>query len=262
VDLVEDYPPLPTGTSGAQLASEMAEQAAGSGLRLQQAEVNGIEAFSSTRWVGFDGGSGYSAAVVIVAAGSRFKKLGVPGEEALRGRGVIDCTPCDGGFFRGRAVAVCGSDDHALADAVYLARLAARVTVLTRSPDLRADAARRQRALDHPGIEVRCGTNVEAILGGDRVEGLALTDVATGRRETLGVEGVVVRVGSRPNTEFLADVVELDPGGRVVTSGGVETSTPGVLAVGDVRSGSRPRVAAAVDDGTAAALRAEQLLSS
>jgi thioredoxin reductase (NADPH) len=240
----------------------MAEEAAGSGLRLMQAEVNGIEVFSSTRWVGCDDGSGYSAAVVIVAAGSRFKKLGVPGEELLRGRGVIECTPCDGGFFRGRTVAVCGSDDHALADAMYLARLAARVTVLTRSPDLRADADRGRRALAHPGIEVRCGTNLEAILGSDRVEGVALTDVATGRRETLQVDGVVVRVGSRPNTDFLAEVVDLDPGGQVVTSGGVETSTPGVLAVGDVRSGSRPRVAAAVDDGTAAALRAQQLLSS
>ena len=138
VDLVEDWPEVPTGTSGAQLASRMAEEAAAAGVRLQEAEVTGIEAFSSTRWVGCDGGRGYSAAVVVLATGSRFKRLGVPGEERLLGRGVIDCTPCDGGLFKGRVVAVCGSDDHALADALYLAGLADRVTVLTRRLDLRA----------------------------------------------------------------------------------------------------------------------------
>jgi thioredoxin reductase (NADPH) len=261
VDLVEDYPELPAGTTGAQLSSEMAEQAAASGLRLQQAEVTGIEVFSSTRWVACGDGSGYSAAVVIVAAGSHFKKLGVPGEELLLGRGVIDCTPCDAGFFKDRAVAVCGSGDHALADALYLAKLAARVTVLTRSPDVPADAARREAALTHPRIEVRYGADVEAILGTDRVEGVAFTDATTGRRETLQVDGVVVRVGSEPSTDFLADVVDLDSEGQVVTGTGLDTSTPGVLAAGDVRRGSRARVVAAVQDGTAAAVRARELLS-
>src|SRR5207244_10520402 len=92
-------------------------------------------------------------------------------------RGVIDCTPCDGGLFKGRAVAVCGSDDHALADALYLAGLAARVTVVTRGRDLRADAARQERARDHPRIDVRYGTSVEAVLGSDRLERAQLSGV-------------------------------------------------------------------------------------
>jgi thioredoxin reductase (NADPH) len=260
VDLVEDCPDLPAGTTGAQLSSEMAERATSAGLRLQQAEVTGIEAFSSTRWVGCADGRGFSAAVVIVAAGSHFKKLGVPGEDLLLGRGVIDCTPCDAGFFKDRAVAVCGSGDHALADALYLAKLAASVTLLTRSLDLRAGTVRRERALAHPRIEVRYQADVEAILGADRVEGVAFTDSTTGRRETLQVDGVVVRVGSEPSTGFLAEVVDLDSDGQVVTGAGLDTSTPGVLAAGDVRRGSSPRVAAAVQDGTAAALRAQELI--
>jgi thioredoxin reductase (NADPH) len=250
VEVIEDYP-LPAGTTGAQLASQMAEQAAACGLRLQEAEVTGIEVFSSTRWVGCDGGRGYSAAVVIVATGTHFGKLGIPGEDRLLGRGVVDCTPCDGPFFRGRAVAVCGSDEHALADALYLAKLGASVTLLTTSADLRVP----------PGIDVRSGVSVQAILGADRVEGVALTDTTSGREETMSVDGVVVRVGSEPNTSFLADVVDLDPTGRVITAG-VETSAPQVLAAGDVRARSRPRIAAAVADGTAAALRAEALLLS
>jgi thioredoxin reductase (NADPH) len=261
VDLVEDYPHAPGGVAGAQLASEMAERARASGLQLREAEVTGIEAFSSTRWVGCADGGGHSAAVVIVAAGSRFKKLGVPGEELLLGRGVIDCTPCDGALFVDRTVVVCGSDDHALADALYLAKLGVRVTLLTRSADLRAGRALQQRALAHPRIEIRSRANLESIEGTDRVEGVTLTDTATGLRETIEVGGVVIRVGSEPNTRFLEDVLDLDPDGRVVTGATLETSAPGVLAAGDVRGGSRPRVAAAVEDGTAAAMRAEELLA-
>jgi thioredoxin reductase (NADPH) len=250
------------GTTGAQLAAELSERAAAAGLRMEEAEATSVEAFSSTRWVGCDGGRGYSAGVVIVAAGTRFRRLGLPGEEALRGRGVIDCVPCDAGFFAGRAVAVCGSDDHALAEALYLARLASRVTVLTRSRELLARGEARERVLADSRIEVRCGTSVDAILGSEQVEGLAITDVASGRRETLGVEGVVLRVGSEPNTELLDDVVDLDATGYVLTNDALETSAPHLLAAGDVRSGSPARYAAAVRDGLAAARRAEELLAA
>jgi thioredoxin reductase (NADPH) len=235
VDVVEEDDELPPGTAGAELAAQMAERAIASGLRLQQAEVTGLELFSSTRWVGCDDGRGYSAAVVIVATGTHFRKLGIPGEDRLLGRGVIDCTPCDGGFFRERAVAVCGSGDHALADARYLEKLGARVTLLSQ--------------------------RIEAILGTDRVEGVTFIDASTGRQETLRVDGVVIRVGSEPNAAFLADVVDLDPAGYVIATG-AETSASHVMAAGDVRHGSHPRIAAAVADGTTAARRAEARLLS
>lgn len=262
VDVVEDYPGSHGDVTGAQLATHMAEQATGSGVRLREAEVTGIEVFSSTRWVACEDGKGYSTAVVIVAAGSRFRKLGVPGEERLLGRGVIDCTPCDAGLFADRRVVVCGSDDHALLDAMYLAKFASRVTVMARNPVLRGSPVLQERALANPRIEARCGASLEAILGTDRVEGVELTDAATGGRETLAVDGVVVRVGSEPSTDFLAGVVDLDPSGHVVTSAALETSTAYLLAAGDVRSASRQRVAAAVEDGAAAARRAEELLAA
>jgi len=137
--------------SGARLASDLAEEAARCGLRLREAAVTGVEAFSSTRWVALEDGRGFSTAVVIVASGSRPRRLGIPGEDRLVGRGVIDCVPCDGGFFAGRRVAVCGSDDHALADALHLAGLAAGVTVLARSPELRAGPALRSGRSPIPG---------------------------------------------------------------------------------------------------------------
>jgi thioredoxin reductase (NADPH) len=260
VDVIVDDPDHPEGVVGAQLATQLAERATQGGVQLREAEVSELEAFSSTRWVGCEGGKGFSANVVIVTTGSHFRKLGLPGEEQLRGRGVIDCTPCDAGFFAGRRVAVCGSDDHAVADALYLAKLTARVTLLTRSPELRASGTSLERMGSEPSIEVRCGAAVDAVLGSDRVEGVALTDVGTGRTETLAVDGVVIRVGSAPNTAFLEDTIDLDPQGWIVTGEGLDTSTPYVLAAGDVRSGSPGRVAAAVREGAAAARRAEELL--
>lgn len=262
VDRVDDYPGFPGGISGTQLGSAMADQAAAAGLDLQPAEVTGVELFSSGRWVARADGKSHSAGVVIVAGGTRFRRLGVPGEARLVGRGVIECTPCDGGFFRDRTVAVCGSDEHALADALYLAGLAARVTVLARSPALRASGAVQERVRADPRIEVRCGASLDAILGTERVESVALTDAATGARETLAVEGVAIRVGREPSSDYLAGVLDLDPAGLVVANAALETSAPFVLAAGDIRSGSRRRVATAVGDGAAAAQRAQELLAS
>lgn len=260
--VIEDDPEHPGGVTGFALAAELAERATASGLTLREAEVTGIEAFSSTRWVGCADGGGCSAAAVVVATGTRFRKLGVAGEDRLLGRGVIGCAPCDGALFAGRTVAICGSGDHALADALYLAGLGVRVTVLARSRSLRASPDLQRRAGSCDAIAVRLGTAVEAVEGGDRVEAVTVVDAATGRREALPVDGVLVRVGSEPNTDFLAGAVELDAEGRVVAGSGLETSAPGVLAIGDVRSGSSPRVAAAVADAAAAAARVEELLAA
>ncbi|HXM54140.1 MAG TPA: NAD(P)/FAD-dependent oxidoreductase [Candidatus Dormibacteraeota bacterium] len=251
VDVLSDHPGRPGGISGAELASQLAERAAAAGVELREAQVTGIEAFSSTRWVACDGGRGWSAGVVVVATGTRFRKLGVPGEEALVGRGVIDCVPCDGGFFIGRHVAVCGADDHAVADARYLARLGARVTLL-------APGA----ALAVPGVEVRSGARLSAVLGGDVVEGVTISDAGSGREETLDVAGVVIRAGSEPNTAFLEGALDLDAEGRVVADDALRTSAPGVLAAGDVRAGAAGRVLAAIADGELAAARAEELLAA
>jgi thioredoxin reductase (NADPH) len=223
------------GVSGADLATTMAERAAAAGLRMREAAVTGIEAFSGTRWVGCDDGQGWSAAVVVLATGTRPRKLGIPGEERLLGRGVIDCVPCDGALFRRRTVAVCGTDGFAPADARYLRDLDVRVIELP--------------------------ATLREIHGTDRVEAITYVDAAD-RPETIAVDGVVIRAGSEPNTEFLAGAVELDRAGRIVTTADLDTSAPSVLAAGDVRAGAEPRVAAAVRDGTAAARRARELLST
>ena len=257
---IQDYPGFPAGITGAQLAAQMIEQAEGCGARLEQADVSGIEVFSRSRWVACADGRGFSAGVVILAGGTRFKTLGIQNEARLRGRGVIDCTPCDVGFFVGQPVVVYGSNDHALMDARYLAEHGAQVTLLV--PGAALDGAAplhaRTRALD--GIHVEYGVSIEAIVGSDRLEAVVCADGATHQQTHVPARGLAIRIGSEPNTAGLVDAVELDPHGRILANPDMETSAPFVLTCGDVRGGARCSVATAVGDGAAAAGRAAELL--
>jgi thioredoxin reductase (NADPH) len=254
---IHDYPGFPAGITGAQLAAQMVEQAEVSGARFEHAEVSGIEVFSRSRWVACEDGRGFSGGVVILAGGSRLKKLGIQNEERLRGRGVIDCTPCDGGFFVGQPVVVYGSNDHALEDALYLAGMGAQVTVLVPGDQLEASGG--TRALD--GLTLRYGMSIEGIVGSDRVEAVVCADRATNQQTRVPARGLAIRVGSEPNTSGFADVVELDPHGRVLVNLNLETSARYVLACGDIRVGARSSVATAVGDGAAAAGRAAELIT-
>ncbi len=250
---IRDYAAYPHGVTGAQLAADLIEEATAAGVRLEQAEVSGIELFSRSRWVACEDGRGFACNVVLLAGGTRFERVGLPNEERLRGRGVIDCTPCDGGFFVGQKVAIYGATEYALDDAEYLAELGAKIIVLV--PDAPAVSARA------PGeAEWRVGVRLSQIVGDDRVESIVVEDRASHVSETIPVRGVAVRTGTVPNSEGLSDVVECDADGRVVVNTNFETSAPYVLACGDLRSGSTPSVACAVEDGHKAAQRAVELL--
>jgi thioredoxin reductase (NADPH) len=234
---IDDYPGFPTGIAGAQLAGQMIDQATANGVVLEQGEVSGVELFSRSRWVACDDGRGFSCGVVILACGTHYTRLGLPNEDKFRGRGVVDCTPCDGGFFVDRDVVVYGSTDFALRDVAYLSEVGARVTRL--APE---------------------STRLEAILGTDRVEAVEYTLLADGAREHLPTYGVLIRVGTQPSTDGLEDVVELDATRHIVTNSQLDTSAPCVLACGDVRAGATPCIAAAVGEGASAAARARELL--
>jgi thioredoxin reductase (NADPH) len=236
---IDDYPGYPDGITGADLAGCMLEQAISSGVTVEQGEVGDIELFSRSRWVACTDGRGFSCGIVILAVGTHYTKLGIPNEEKFRGRGVVDCTPCDGGFFVGRDVVVYGSTDHAQRDAKYLSDLGARVRIL--APD---DA------------------RLEAILGTDRVEGIRYSVKTTGAHQEAAVQGVLVRVGIQPATQFLDNSVERDAGGYVLTNSQLETSARFVLACGDARAGSTACIAAAVGEGAVAAARVRELLAS
>jgi len=249
---IDDYPGNPDGIAGAQLAAQMLEEATTSGVTLDQGEVTGVEVFSRSRWVACSDGRGFSCGVVILACGTHYTRLGLANEEKLRGRGVVDCTPCDAGFFVDRDVVVYGSNDYALCDALYLFEVGARVTLL--SPDDDVD-------MRNGRFKVHRGVRLDAIVGTDRVEGVRFSVLTHGAQEYLPASGVLIRIGTEPSTDGLEDVVKLDSTHHVITNAQLETSAPNILACGDIRSGARQSIADAVDDGARAAARARELLA-
>ncbi|MGD1118279.1 MAG: FAD-dependent oxidoreductase [Dehalococcoidales bacterium] len=258
IALIENYPGFADGIAGPQLTSQMVAQAVKYGLQTEIAEVTSIELFSGTRYVGCARGQGYTTNVVIIAGGSKNKKLGVPGEAELAGKGVFECAFCDGGHFAGRVVAVCGGGDAGVTEGLYMSKIASKVILIEAMLVMTAAAVLRERVAANPKIEVRLGTRVEAILGKEKVEAVALA--AGDRKETLKVDGVLVHIGLEPNTGYLEGIVPLDAQGQIIVNGKMESEVPYIFAAGDIRSGSPRQVVGAVGDGAIAAITAERLL--
>ena len=252
--LVENYPGFPDGISGAELGALMHQQAAKYGLKTETTSVTAIKAGKRHKVITEKGS--FEAEAVIIAVGSEYRKLGVPGEETLVGHGVSYCATCDGFFFRRREVAVVGGGDAAITDALELTQHASKVYVIHRRDQLRAGEVLRKRAMAQPKIKFIWDTIVEEIVGGEVVKALKLHNVKTRKSSTLEVAGVFVAVGLKPNSQPFADVLKLTKAGHIVTDETMTTSAPGIFAAGDVRLASARQIASAVGDGATAALAA------
>ena len=252
--LVENYPGFPEGISGAELGALMHQQAAKYGLKTVTAEVTGVKA-GRTHKIITDGGS-FEAKAIIIAVGSEYRKLGVPGEETLVGHGVSYCATCDGFFFRKREVAVVGGGDAAITDALELTQHATKIYVIHRRDQLRAGEVLQKRAMAQPKIRFIWDTIVEEIVGGEVVKALQLRNVKTKKSSALEVAGVFVAVGLKPNSQHFADILKLSKSGHISTDETMATSAPGFFAAGDVRQSSARQIATAVGDGATAALAA------
>ncbi|MFC1946903.1 NAD(P)/FAD-dependent oxidoreductase [Chloroflexota bacterium] len=260
IEMIENYPGFSEGVIGSQLGMEMMEQARKYGVEMKRATVNSVQVSSSNKWVTCADGTTYTSSVIIFAGGSVPKKLGVPGEEEFRDRGVIGCAFCDGGQFTEQVVAVCGGGDSGITEALYLSKIASKVIVIEAMPKLNATAILQDRVAQNPKLEVQTGMKVQAITGGNTVEGIEVISEETGQKETMKVDGVLVHVGLDPNTGYLQGVVPLDEGGQIIVNGWMESEIPGVFAAGDIRSNSPRQVSAAVGDGAAAGMSAQRYL--
>ena len=256
--LIENYPGFPEGISGAELGSLMHQQAVKYGLDVVTAEVTGL-AQGQPYNVSTTEGS-FEAAAIIIAAGSEYRKLGVIGEERLSGHGVSYCATCDGFLFRDREVAVVGGGDTAITDALELTQHIKKVYVIHRRDQLRTSQVLQERAFAHPKLEFIWNTVVEEVSGGRLLEGLKLRNVKTGQQSNLQVDGLFVAVGLMPNSQQFFDILELDDAGYIVTDEMMTTSAPGIFAAGDIRRNSARQIAAAVGDGTSAAMSAFKYL--
>jgi thioredoxin reductase (NADPH) len=255
---VDNYPGFPEGISGLDLASLMHQQAMKYGLDTITAEVTGISQGHNYSVTTTE--ASFEAETVIIAAGSEYRKLGVPGEGKLQGCGVSYCATCDGLFFRNLDVAVVGGGDTAITDALELSEHASKVYIIHRRDQLRAGQVLQQLALAHPKLKPIWDTVVDEITGEDKLSGLRLRNVKTGKIINLQVAGVFVAIGLDPNSQCFADVIELDETGYIKTNELMATSAPGIFAVGDIRKNSPRQVASAVGDGATAAISAFKYL--
>jgi thioredoxin reductase (NADPH) len=257
---VENFPGFPNGISGPELGERLHQQAARFGLETLFTEVCGLELQDDRKLVRTTEGD-FTARALIIAGGSSRQELGVTGEKEFTGKGVSYCATCDASFFREQPVAVVGGGDAAITEALHLAKFASGVTVIHRRDQLRASRILQERAFAEPLIDFRWDSIVEQIEGKDFVEGAAVRNVKTGAQSMLGVTGVFVSIGFRPDTDYLKDILPLDDIGHIVTNEKMETGVPGILAAGDIRHNSARQAITAAGDGATAAIYAEKYLT-
>ncbi|CCH47558.1 thioredoxin-disulfide reductase [Pseudodesulfovibrio piezophilus] len=248
---IENYPGFPEGLQGWELADKFAAHIENDELDRINDEVRSIELGTSLHTIHV-GEQVVQTKMIILATGSRYRKLGIPGEERLLGKGVSYCALCDGNFFRGQDVAVIGGGNSALEEALYLARLVNKVYLIHRRDAFRGLLCYQDKCLNHEKIEVVRNTVVNEIEGADEVESLALCNVKSKESSHLKIDAAFVFVGFEPIMDFVPVEVERDKNG-IITDVEMRTNIPGVFAAGDIRSKLCRQVASAVGDGATAA---------
>ena len=260
---VENFPGFPDGILGPELMDSMRKQAERFGAEFLTDDATRVTLTGPVKsvWVGE---TEYRSRAVILATGSAWRPLGVPGEQELLGHGVSSCATCDGFFFRGQQIAVIGGGDSAMEEASFLTRFGDSVTIVHRRDEFRASKIMAERALTNPKIKVAWNTVVTEILdGGGKVGGLRVRDLTTGEEHELPTTGVFVAIGHDPRTELFRGQVELDDEGYVkVQAPGTRTNLEGVFAAGDVVDHTYRQAITAAGTGCAAALDAERFILS
>ena len=260
-EMIENYPGFSHGVKGAELADEMRAQAERFEVEILPAQaVTSIMAKGDYRLITTEAGDEYCAKALLIATGSRYRRLNVPGEDDLIGAGVHFCATCDGPFYRGQDMVVVGGGNSGIEEGLFLTKFATKVTVLERSDRLKASQILREKADRHPQMEVRLNTTVQEFKGNGKLSSVVVKSVDTGETEELTPGAVFIFIGLDPNVDFLRGAIDLDQWGFIKTGATLETSIGGVFAAGDVRAGSTKQVASAVGEGAAAALMIRQYL--
>jgi thioredoxin reductase (NADPH) len=257
---VENYPGFPKGISGIELGQLIHEQAASYGLETLLAEVTKAVPSQRHNLVSTSEGD-FVAESIIVASGSQFRKLDVPGEDKFVGKGVSYCATCDGPLFKGKTVAVIGGGDAAITEALYLSKFASSVKVIHRRSQLRASKIFQEKAMVEPKIEFIWDTVVTQVKGDGVIKQLMLKSTKNAKILILELAGVFVAIGSEPNSTQWRGLLPLDEGGYIITNELMETKIPGIFAAGDVRRNSARQAITAAGDGATAAISAERFLS-
>ncbi len=260
-DIIDNYPGFPEGVEGLTLASQLEKQAERFGAHIEYGDVTSLRDEGDYKVAVVDG-SDVKAKVVLIATGSDWKKIGVPGEKEFFGRGVHYCATCDGAFYRDKKLVVIGGGNSGFQEALFLTRYASHIDLLVRSSVSASDILQHdmQKCVDEGKVTIHLQTVTEEIVATDgRVS--AVNAIKAGEPVTFITDGVFVFVGLLPNTQFLeGSGIELDDRGLIKTNEHLQTSMKGVFASGDVRSGATMQIASAVGEGASAALAIREYL--
>lgn len=256
-ETIENFPGFPEGIKGARLGDLFQRQAISAGARISITEVKEINVMRDARqrlyYLLKTEEQDFSASAIVLACGAAPRKLNVPGEEQLSGRGVSYCAVCDGPLFRGRSVAVVGGGNSACEEAIYLSKIADEVFIIHRRGSLRADKVLRDRLTGIPRIKILWNSRVTRILGEERLRAVEIEHVETGEKKELAVEGIFIYAGLKPNTDFLGGLVDVNEEGFVRADGDLRTSRPGIFAAGDCRERTLRQIITACGEGAQAA---------
>ena len=259
---VENFPGFPDGVLGPELMDSLRKQAERFGAELVADDVVSVDLTATPKVVRTTDET-YLANAVIVATGSKYRELGIPGEKPLAGHGVSWCATCDGFFFREQDIAVVGGGDSAMEEATFLTRFARSVTVIHRRDTLRASKIMQDRAYDNPKIKFLWDSEVVAAVGDMKLTGLRIRNVKTGEEQVLPVSGVFVAIGHDPRSELFTGQLDINPEGYLlVQHPTTRTNIEGVFACGDVVDHIYRQAVTAAGTGCAAAIDAERWLAS
>ncbi len=260
---VENYPGYPDGIMGPEMMTQFRGQAERFGTRFVSDDVDRVELSDGGVQKVYLGDEEYLARTVILAMGAEPRRLGVPGELELSGCGVSTCGVCDGAFFKDRKVVVIGGGDSAMEDSIFVSKFATELTVINRRDDFRASKIMHERAAEQANISFKTPFVVEEFVGGDggKLDHVRLRNADTGETEDIATEGAFVAIGHIPKSEIVADQVDTDENGYILTEGGsTRTNLEGVFAVGDVVDHIYRQAVTAAGSGCKGALDAEWYL--
>lgn len=262
-DVIDNYPGFPKGIPGTELAVNLQDQAERFGAVIEPAEVLALHDEGEWKRLETTDGDLY-AKVVLIATGSDYKKLGIPGEAEYYARGVHYCATCDGAFYREKKLAVIGGGNSAVQEAIFLTRFATHIDLLVRSHLRASDVLLKEldEYVKAGKITVHTGVTTDEIHAAENklVDKVIGTDTASGKKVEFIVDGVFVFIGLNPNSHFVQGVVKTDDVGLIITDQNLMTSVPGVFAAGDIRSGATMQVASAVGEGATSALKIREYL--
>lgn len=260
-DWVDNYPGFPEGVAGLELGENLRKQAERFGAAIELGEVLSIKRTGKSISLETTSGPMQSKAVLI-ATGSDYKRLGIPGENEYYGRGVHFCATCDGAFYRDKKLAVVGGGNSAAQEAIFLTRYATHIDLLVRGPKMRASDVLQKELLKHTDkITIHYNTTTDEIVASDNVVNRVKGTQDGQKAVSFNIDGVFIFIGLKPNTEFLAGSgIEFDELGLIKTDSNLQTAVPGIFAAGDVRSGATMQIASAVGEGATAALMMRKYL--